>query len=303
MNKPDAATQILIIGAGPAGLSAAIYAARAGKSVVVLTGMTPGGQATLTADIENYPGFPESVSGSDLTDRFRLQAEKFGARIEYDMAERIDFASRPFIVETAGTIFHADRLILATGSEHLPLNVPGEKEYTGRGVSYCATCDAPFYRGKNVAVVGGGNSAVEEAVYLTRFAASVTLIHRRDAFRADKAVQDKLAECPNLTLRMNTVVTEIRGEKKVNALQLRSTLSGAEETLPIEGVFIFVGTKTVTDLFEGQLEMDGKVVRVDKNMETSIPGVYAAGETVDGQYRQVVISAASGAMAAISASK
>ena len=295
--------KVLIIGSGPAGLSAAIYTGRAGLNPIVLSGDTFGGQASLTADIENYPGFVDSVSGSELMDKFRAQAEKFGAEVVSDIVEKVDFSGTPLIVETGFTAYHCERVIIAAGSVHLPLNVPGEKEFTGRGVSYCATCDGFFYRKKNVAVVGGGNSAVEEAEFLTRFASSVTIIHRRDALRADKIVQDRAFENPKISFCWNSVVTEVVGEEKVTGLKLKNVKTGEESLMPIDGVFVFVGTRTVTDIFEGQLEIENGTIKVGPDMQTSVPNVYAAGESVDSRYRQVIVSAALGAQAGISVSK
>lgn len=295
--------KVLIIGSGPAGLSAAVYTGRAGLSPVIISGPTFGGQASLTADIENYPGFVESVSGSELMDKFREHAEKFGAQIVSDVVEKVDFSSQPLIVETGVSVYRCERVIIAAGSNHLPLNVPGEKEFTGRGVSYCATCDGFFYRKKNVAVIGGGNSAVEEADFLTRFAASVTIIHRRDSLRADKIVQDRAFENPKIHFCWNSVVTEIVGEEKVTGLKLKNVKTGEESLMPIDGVFIFVGTKTVTDIFDGQLEIENGTIKVGPDMQTSVPNVYAAGESVDSRYRQVIVSAALGSQAGISVSK
>ena len=295
--------RVLIIGSGPAGLSAAIYTGRAGLNPVVISGDTFGGQASLTADIENYPGFVDSVSGSELMDKFRAQAEKFGAEIVSDVVSSVDFSGKPLIVETGVTAYHCERVIIAAGSSHLPLNVPGEKEFTGRGVSYCATCDGFFFRKKNVAVVGGGNSAVEEAEFLTRFAASVTIIHRRDALRADKIVQDRAFANPKIKFCWNSVVTEVVGEEKVTGLKLKNVRTGEESLMPIDGVFVFVGTKTATELFEGQLEIENNTIKVGPDMQTSVPGVYAAGESVDSRYRQVIVSAALGSQAGISVSK
>lgn len=295
--------KVLIIGAGPAGFSAGIYTGRAGLSPIIITGPTLGGQASLTADIENYPGFVESVSGSELMDKFREQAEKFGAEMVSDVVEKVDFSSQPLIVETGVTTYRCERVIIAAGSNHLPLSVPGEKEFTGRGVSYCATCDGFFYRKKNVAVIGGGNSAVEEAEFLTRFAASVTIIHRRDALRADKIVQDRAFENPKIKFCWNSVVTEIVGEEKVTGLKIKNVKTGEESLMPIDGVFIFVGTKTVTDFVDGQLEIENGTIKVGPDMQTSVPNVYAAGESVDSRYRQVIVSAALGAQAGISVSK
>ena len=295
--------KVLIIGSGPAGLSAAIYTGRAGLDPVVISGETFGGQASLTADIENYPGFVDSVSGSDLMDKFRAQAEKFGARVVSDIVEKVDFSAQPLTVETGISVYRCERVIITAGSNHLPLNVPGEKEFTGHGVSYCATCDGFFYRKKNVAVIGGGNSAVEEAEFLTRFASTVTIIHRRDALRADKIVRDRAFENPKIRFCWNTVVTEIVGEEKVTGMKLKNVKTGEESLMPIDGVFVFVGTKTVTDIFEGQVEIEDGTIKVGPDMQTSVPNVYAAGESVDSRYRQVIVSAALGAQAGISVSK
>lgn len=303
LEKETRECRVLIIGSGPAGLSAAIYAGRAGLNPVVISGPSMGGQAVLTAEIENYPGFSESVSGSELMDKFREHAEKFGAEIVADVVEKVDFSGKPLLVETGTTTFKCERVIIATGSVHMPLNVPGEKEFTGSGVSYCATCDGFFYRKKNVAVVGGGNSAVEEADFLTRFAASVTIIHRRNELRAEKIVQEKAFANPKIKFCWDSVVTEIVGEDKVTGLKIKNVKTGEESLMPIDGVFVFVGTKTVTELFDGQLEMNGNVIKVGPDMQTSVPGVYAAGESVDNQYRQVIVSAALGAQAGISVSK
>ncbi len=296
--------KVVIIGSGPAGLSAAIYTARAGLEPVVISGSVFGGQASLTADIANYPGFVEEISGGELMDKFKEQAQKFGAELVYDEVSSVDFSERPFTVETSRRVFRCERVIIAAGSEHLLMNIPGEKEYTGSGVSYCATCDGAFYRGKHVAVIGGGNSAVEEADFLTRFADSVTVIHRRDALRADKIVQEKAFANPKIKFQWNTLPVEVIGENgKVTGLRVRDKLTEAESVLPFDGVFVFVGTRTVTDLFEGKVAIENNVIKVGPDMQTSVPGVYAAGESVDKIYRQVVVSAASGAQAGISVSK
>ncbi len=301
--KKQKSTQVLILGSGAAGLSAAIYTARAGLETVVLTGPTLGGQISLTAEIENYPGFPEVLSGVELISKFQTQAERFDAQIDYDSASRVDLSVRPFIVETEGTIYSAQNLILATGSKAIPLGVPGEEKFTGKGVSFCATCDGFFYRGKNVAVIGGGNSAVEEALFLTRFADKVTIIHRRDSLRAEPIAQKRAKENPKIDYLWDTVVEEILGDTRLEKLRVRNVKTDEVSEIPFDGIFVFVGNRPVSELFEGQLEMENGLVKVDPLMHTSIPGVYAAGETVDGFYRQVVISAGSGAMAAISITK
>lgn len=295
--------KLLVIGSGPAGFSAAIYAARAQIETVMLTGPTIGGQISLTAEIENFPGIPESMSGIDLVARFSQQAEKFGVEIEYDTATRIDLSKRPFKVETEGKIYHADNLILATGSKATLMNVPGEKEFIGSGVSYCATCDGFFFKGKNVAVVGGGNSAVEEAIFLTKFVNKVTVIHRRDQLRADPMAQKHAMENPKIDFLWDSVVTKVNGSDHVESLTVKNVKTGQERDVPFDGVFVFIGHKPVSDLFADQLEMKEGLVVVDDRMRTSVPGVYAAGESVDGFYRQVIVSAGSGAKAAISLTK
>ena len=297
--KSQQNTKVLIVGSGAAGLSAAIYTARAELEPVVLTGPTLGGQITLTADVENYPGVHERISGTELIMRFVDQAEKFGAKIDYAGAESIDFSRRPFVVETDSTIYHAENLILATGSKAVPLNVPGEKELTGAGLSYCATCDGAFFRGKKVAVIGGGTSAVEEAIFLTRFVEKVTIIHRRDQLRADAAAQKAAAANPKIDYLWDTIVSEVVGKDFVEGLRVRNVKSGEERVVPFDGVFVFIGHKPVSDLYDGKLTLENGLIPVDGRMRTEVPGVYAAGETVDGEYRQLIVSAAQGAQAAL----
>lgn len=297
--KSQEKTKVLIVGSGAAGLSAAIYTARAELAPVVLTGPTLGGQITLTADVENYPGVPDRISGTELIMRFVDQAEKFGAKVDYTSAESIDFSVRPFIVETDSKIYHADNLILATGSKAVTLDVPGEKELTGAGVSYCATCDGAFFRGKNVAVVGGGTSAVEEAIFLTRFVEKVTIIHRRDELRADAAAQKAAKANSKIEFLWDSVVTEVVGKDFIEALRVKNVKSGDEKVVPFEGVFVFIGHKPISDLYEGKLPLEKGLVTVDSHMRTEIPGVYAAGETVDGEFRQLIVSAAQGTQAAL----
>lgn len=293
-------TKVLILGAGAAGLSAAIYTARAELEPVVLTGPTLGGQITLTADVENYPGVPERISGTELIMKFADQAEKFGAKLDYTSAQSIDFSQRPYLIETERKIYHAESLILATGSKAVTLNVPGESELTGMGVSYCATCDGAFFRGKNVAVIGGGTAAVEEALFLTRFASKVTIIHRRDQLRADTHAQTAVKANEKIDFIWDTIVTEVVGKDFVEALRLRNVKSGEESLVPFDGVFVFIGHKPISDLYEGKLQLENGLVVIDRRMRASLPGVYAAGETVDGEYRQLIVSAASGAQAAMS---
>lgn len=294
--------KVIVLGSGPAGLSAALYAARAELNPLVIGGIEPGGQASLTDTIENYPGFPDGVGGAELGELFQKQAEKFGARIVYEMATNVSLNEHPFSITTDSGNYTADSLIIATGASPIHLNVPGEKEFTGKGVSYCATCDGWFYKGKNVAVVGGGDSAIEEALFLTRFAASVTIIHRRDALRAGAILQKRAREHPSISFLWNSVVEEVQGDTKVNGLRIKNVVTGEVSMMPFDGVFIFIGHNPNTGMFSGQLDMDDKgVIRVNTMLETNVPGVYAAGEASDSHFRQVITSAGMGAAAAIQA--
>jgi thioredoxin reductase (NADPH) len=292
----------LIIGSGPAGLSAALYTARANLDPVVLTGMELGGQVSLTHMVENYPGFPDGISGQDMVAAFQKQAERFGAKSVFDVVTEIDFNHRPFRVKTYGEEYLAKTLILSTGATPRHLDIPGEVEFIGRGVSYCATCDGHFFQEKEVVVVGGGDSALEEGLFLTRFAKSVTIIHRRDELRAGALLQKRAFDNPKIKFIWDTIVTEIHGDGIVNAVTLKNVKTGDEINFPTEGVFIFIGHIPNTDLYQGVLDMDEKgYLVVDKFMQTNIPGVYAAGEVADPNFRQVITSAGMGAAAAMQA--
>ena len=294
--------KIIILGAGPAGLAAALYAARAELNPLVLAGLQPGGQAALTNVIENYPGFPEGVGGADLGDLFQRQAERFGARVEYESATSVDFSKRPFVIKTYDKEFSAEAVILATGANPVKLNVPGEVELTGKGVSYCATCDGWFFKDKRVAVVGGGDSALEEALFLTRYASEVTIIHRRDAFRAGALLQKRIKENSKIKLQLDSVVSEIQGTGKVEEVAIINVKTQERSTLKMDGVFIFIGHTPNTELFKGQLEMDERgFLKVDRKFNTSVAGVFAAGEVADASYKQVITSAGMGAAAAMEA--
>lgn len=294
--------KMIILGAGPAGLAAALYAARAELTPLVLAGIQPGGQAALTNTIENYPGFPDGVGGAELGDLFQRQAERFGARIEYDSASAVDFSSRPFKIKTYDKEFWAESVILATGANPVKLNVPGEAELTGKGVSYCATCDGWFFKNKSVAVVGGGDSALEEALFLTRYASEITIIHRRDAFRAGALLQKRMRENPKIKLLLDSVVSEIRGTGKVEELLVTNVKTKESSVIKRDGIFIFIGHTPNTELFKEQLELDERgFVKVGQKMNTSIPGVFAAGEAADAAYKQVITSAGMGAAAAMEA--
>lgn len=300
----DKHVKVLILGSGPAGLSAALYAARAELQPVVLTGMQLGGQAALTHTIENYPGFPEGVGGPQLGELFQKQAEHFGAKVEFDMAHEVDLSQRPYTVKTDSGEYKADTLIITTGANPTQLGVAREVEMTGRGVSYCATCDGWFFKDKKVVVVGGGDSAFEEALFITRYASSVTLVHRRDEFRAGAILQKRAKEHPKMNFILDTVVTDLVGSDKLEALKLKNVKTGAESTFETDGLFIFIGHIPNSQMFQGQLEMsDLGYVIVNDKMETSVPGVYAAGEIADPHFRQVVTSAGMGAAAAIQATR
>ncbi len=296
--------KVLVLGSGPAGLSAALYAARAELAPVVLTGIQLGGQAALTYAVENYPGFPEGVSGAQLGELFQKQAEHFGARVEFDSAQAVDLSQRPYKVTTDNGEYLADTLIVTTGASSNQLGIPGESELTGRGVSYCATCDGWFFKDKKVVVVGGGDSALEEGLFITRYASSVTIIHRRDELRASPLLQKRASEHPKLRFIWNTIVTEVLGAEKVEALRLKNVLTGEENILETDGVFIFIGHTPNTEMFKGQLEMDPLgYLKVDEKMRTSKAGVFAGGEVADPHFRQVVTSAGMGAAAAIQATR
>ena len=295
---------VIILGTGPAGLAAALYAARADLHPLVLTGTDIGGQAALTDRIENYPGFPEGVGGAELADLFQKNAERFGARMEFDAATEVDLLQRPFKVKTYSKEYFARTLILSTGASSNKLNIPGENEFRGRGVSYCATCDGWFFKGKKVAVIGGGDSALEEAVFLTRYAASVTVLHRRNALRAGAILQKRAADNPKINIVWDTIATEIKGVDGVEKMLLKNIKDGTESEMEVDGVFVFIGHTPNTDLFKGQIELDKKgFIVVDNRLRTKIPGVFAAGEVCDPHYRQVVTSAGMGAAAAIEATR
>ncbi|MCK4800628.1 MAG: thioredoxin-disulfide reductase [Anaerolineales bacterium] len=292
--------ECLIIGSGPAGLSAALYAARANLKPVVLSGMDLGGQVSKTAAVDNYPGFPEGIDGPEMVSIFQKQAERFGAEIVFDFATEVDLSERPFKVTTYGGEYLAETLIIATGAEIRQLGVPGETDFTGRGVSYCATCDGHFFQEKDLIVVGGGDSALKEGIFLTRFAKSVTIVHRRDELRAGVYLANKAKENPKIKFIWDTVVTEIIGDGTVNSVRLKNVKTDQEETRPIDGIFIYIGHIPNTDLFKDVLDTDenGYLV-LDKRMHTNLPGVFAAGEVGDPHFQQVVISAGMGAAAAM----
>lgn len=297
---------VIVVGSGPAGFTAGLYAARANLSPLLITGNEYGGQVSITYDIENYPGFPESLSGPELVEKFKAQAEKFGTRVEFDYVTELVLDRHPFLVRTeSGAEYQTRALILCTGARPRYLEVPGEKEFTGKGVSYCATCDGFFFRGKDVIVVGGGDSAAEEALFLTRYATRVRILHRRDKFRASKILQDRVFANEKIEVIWNIVVTEIFGENgTVTGVKTRNTVTGEVGELKTDGVFIFIGHIPNNDLFHGKLEMDedGYLI-TDRKMRTNVPGVFAAGEIQDKVFKQVATSVGQGCAAAISATR
>ena len=304
VNENEKHVKVLVLGSGPTGYSAALYAARAELEPVVLTGLQLGGQAALTYTIENYPGFPDGVGGAQLGELFQKQAEHFGAVTEFASANSVDLSRRPFKVEADSGNYLADVLIVGTGASPNHLNVPGEVELTGRGVSYCATCDGWFFKDKKVVIVGGGDSALEEGLFITRYASSVTIIHRREEFRASSILQKRAKEHPKVDFILNTIVTEVVGAEKMESLKLKNVMTGEETIYKADGLFIFIGHTPNTEMFKGQLEMsDLGYIRVNDKMETSVPGVFAAGEAADPHFRQVVTSAGMGAAAAIQATR
>jgi len=304
MSQERKVEKVMVLGAGPAGLTAAIYAGRAELNPLVLTGKAPGGQAALTHLIENYPGFPEGIVGAELTRLMQQQAERFGARIVMEEAIQVDLSSRPFRIRTHSEEYLTQTLVIATGVSPRRLGVPGEEEFIGRGVSFCATCDGFFFKGKEVAVIGGGNSALDEGLFLTRFARRVYIVHRRDRLRADPVLQRRARANEKISFILDTVVTRVLGEKGVTGLALRNVKTGEESTLPVDGVFIYVGNVPNTQLFQGQLELDERgYIVTDRRMHTSVPGVFACGDVQERALPQVATAVGSGAIAAMEAEK
>lgn len=303
---------VIIIGSGPAGYSAAVYAARANLSPMMVTGVEIGGQLMTTTDVDNWPGDDMGVQGPELMERMRKHAERFGTRIENDYIEKVDFSKRPFTLTGGAGDYTADAVIIATGASAQYLGLPSETAFMGKGVSACATCDGFFYRNKPVAVIGGGNTAVEEALYLANIASHVTLVHRRDKFRAEKILQDRLFEREKegkVTIKWNHVLDEVLGDVTgVTGMRIKSTENGASEDIDLHGVFIAIGHKPNTGIFEGHLEMSGGYIKVRSGLEgqateTSVPGVFACGDVMDHIYRQAITSAGTGCMAALDAER
>lgn len=299
--------RVIIIGSGPAGLTAAIYTARASLEPLVIEGEPsstsdqPGGQLMLTTEVENFPGFPEGIMGPELMMNFRSQAERFGAKFLTDKVTKVDFSARPFKVWVRDDEYHADAVIVSTGARSLMLGLEEEQRLIGHGLSTCATCDGFFFRDHHIAVVGGGDSAIEEASFLTKFASKVTLIHRRDEFRASKIMQERAFANPKIEVLWNHTVTKINGENKVDGIEVTNTVDGSVSTLPVTGVFIAIGHRPNTDLFSGVLDMDeaGYLQTQPDSSYTNIDGVFACGDVQDHTYRQAITAAGSGCMAAI----
>jgi thioredoxin reductase (NADPH) len=297
-------SDVLIIGSGPAGLTAAIYAARANLEPIVLAGSAPGGQLMLTSEVENYPGFPDGIDGPDLMAKFRAQATRFGTRFVDVDVDRVDFSQRPFRAWARGVEYTGRTVIIATGASALWLELESEQRLRGRGVSACATCDGFFFRDREIAVVGGGDSAMEEANYLTRFARKVHLIHRRDGFRASKIMVDRTYAHPKIEVHTNTAIDEVLGEAKVEGLRLRDTQTGERRDMAIEGLFIAIGHKPNTDVFRDWLDTDEKGYLVaHRHTYSRIDGVFIAGDVQDHRYRQAITAAGDGCRAAIDAER
>ena len=299
--------KVIIMGSGPAGLTAALYTARANLEPVVFEGMEAGGQLTLTTEVENFPGFPDGVQGPALMDLMRKQAERFGAKCVQRSISSVDFSRRPFKITVADTVLEADTFIIASGASAKMLGLESEKMLLGRGVSTCATCDGFFCRGKEIIVVGGGDSALEEATFLTKFSTKVSIVHRRDQLRASKILQDRARKNPKVEFIWNSEVEEILGDvdSGVRGVRLRNTKTGEVVEKPIQAVFIAIGHNPNTSIFKGKLEMDGLGYLITGNggTETSVPGVFAAGDVKDNKYRQAITAAGSGCMAAIDAER
>jgi thioredoxin reductase (NADPH) len=297
-------SKVIIIGSGPAGLTAAIYAARANLEPLVIAGYVPGGQLMITSDVENYPGFPDGIQGPELMDLFRRQAARFGTRFVDVDVERVDFSERPFRVWAAGTEYRGQSVIVATGASALWIGLDSETRLRGRGVSACATCDGFFFRGKHVAVVGGGDTALEEATFLTRFASQVTMVHRRDQFRGSKIMQERALAHPKIDVRWNSEIAEVLGDEVVTGLRIRDTGTGTEHDEPMDGLFVAIGYRPNTDVFRDWLELDGKgYLVVDGHSGTRVEGVFVAGDVHDHRYRQAITAAGDGCRAAMDAER
>ncbi len=294
--------RLIIIGSGPAGLSAAIYASREGFSPLVIGGYNPGGQLLLTTIVENFPGFPEGVDGTALVGKMRAQAQKFGTRFIDENATAVDFSSKPFKVAAGDKTYEAECIIVASGANAKWLGIESEKAFIGHGVSNCATCDGPFYKGKDLVIVGGGDTAMEDAMFLTRFANSVTVVHRKEELRASRIMQERAKANPKIKFIFNTVIDEIKGDKSVNAVKLRNVVTNDVTEMAVGGVFVAIGYSPNTEIFKGKLKLDetGYIIPIDE-IKTGIDGVFVAGDVADRVFRQAVTASGSGVKAAIEA--
>jgi thioredoxin reductase (NADPH) len=291
---------VLIIGSGPAGYTAGVYTSRAKLSTLIITGTLPGGQLMTTSEVENYPGFPSGIFGPELMMNMRQQAERFGTIVIDDEAIKVNFKKKPFTICTPSETYTAEAVIICTGASPRKLGIPSEQQFSGRGVSYCATCDGPFFKGEDIVVVGGGDTAIEEATFLTKFGKSVKVVHRRDTLRASKILQEKALENPKIEFLWNNVVSDIRGDKKISTVLVKEITSGKETMLEAGGLFVAIGHEPNTGIFKGQLDMDDKgYILLKDHTKTSVDGVFAAGDVHDHRYRQAVTAAGFGCMAAI----
>lgn len=296
--------EVIIIGSGPAGYTAGVYTSRAKLNTLLISGSLPGGQLMTTSEVENYPGFPNGIFGPELMMNMRQQAERFGAKLLDDEVVEVDFKKRPFGIRTHGQEFRSESVVICTGASPRKLGLRAEQEFAGKGISYCATCDGPFFKGEDIAVVGGGDTAIEEATFLTKFGKSVKIIHRKDFLRASKILQEKAFENPKIDFVWDNVVSDISGNKKINSISIRNLKTGEERKIPVGGLFVAIGHEPNTSIFKGQLELDDRgYIALTKNTRTSVEGVFAAGDVHDYRYRQAITAGGFGCMAALDVEK
>jgi thioredoxin reductase (NADPH) len=296
--------EVIIIGSGPAGYTAGVYTSRAKLNTLLISGSLPGGQLMTTSEVENYPGFPNGIFGPELMMNMRQQAERFGTKLLDDEVVEVDFKKRPFGIKTHGQEFRSESVVICTGASPRKLGLKSEQEFAGKGISYCATCDGPFFKGEDIAVVGGGDTAIEEATFLTKFGKSVKIIHRKDFLRASKILQEKAFENPKIDFVWDHVVSDISGNKKINSISVRNLRTGEERRIAVGGLFVAIGHEPNTSIFRGQLELDERgYIVLTKNTRTSVDGVFAAGDVHDYRYRQAITAGGFGCMAALDVEK